>query len=85
MYAIKVAKNVDPDIIAKLESVPNKSGYIKQLIRNDIASTYPIENEDSCGMTDYQFKIFLKLFKLRLEKVSKEQFIEELEDMIREL
>jgi len=27
----------EQDIIDKLESVPNKSGYIKQLIRDDIA------------------------------------------------
>ena len=35
-YTIKVFKNTDPDIIAKLDSIDNKSGYIKQLIRDDI-------------------------------------------------
>lgn len=29
----------EQDIIDKLESVPNKAGYIKQLIRNDIAKS----------------------------------------------
>ena len=29
-------KNTDADIIAKLETVPSKMGYIKQLIRDDI-------------------------------------------------
>lgn len=29
-------KNTEKDIINKLESVENKSGYIKQLIRDDI-------------------------------------------------
>lgn len=36
MYAIKVIKTTESDIIDKLESVPNKSGYIKSLIRKDI-------------------------------------------------
>lgn len=33
---IKLNLNTEPDIIEKLKSVENKSGYIKQLIRNDI-------------------------------------------------
>lgn len=36
MYALKVVKNTEADIIEKLESVPNKAGYIKSLIRADI-------------------------------------------------
>ena len=36
MYAIKVVKTTESDIIEKLDSVPNKSGYIKNLIRKDI-------------------------------------------------
>jgi hypothetical protein len=36
MYAIKVVKTTEGDIIEKLDSVPNKSGYIKSLIRKDI-------------------------------------------------
>ena len=44
-YSKKYMKNValpintktEQDIIEKLNSVPNKSGYIKQLIRADIA------------------------------------------------
>lgn len=37
MYALKVVKSTEADIIEKLESVPNKAGYIKSLIRADIA------------------------------------------------
>lgn len=44
-YAAKYKKQIkidcitttEQDIIEKLESVPNKAGYIKQLIRADIA------------------------------------------------
>ena len=36
--------NTDADIIARLESVPNKAGYLKDLIRADIAKN-GIENK----------------------------------------
>lgn len=37
MYTIKVFMNTEADIVEKLDSVPNKAGYIKSLIRADIA------------------------------------------------
>lgn len=37
--AIKLNKGTDSDILLKLSQVPNKQGYIKQLIRLDIAKT----------------------------------------------
>lgn len=36
-YVIKVAKKTEGDIVAQLEKQTNKSGYIKALIRADIA------------------------------------------------
>lgn len=33
---LRLNKNTDADIIAKLETVPSKMGYIKQLIRADM-------------------------------------------------
>lgn len=35
-YQIRLNLKTDSDLIAKIESVPNKLGYIKQLIRDDI-------------------------------------------------
>lgn len=35
-FVMKLNINTDSDIIAKLESVGNKQGYIKELIRKDI-------------------------------------------------
>ena len=32
---LKLNKNTDADIIEKLDSIDNKQGYIKQLIRED--------------------------------------------------
>ena len=37
-YKIDCITRTEQDIIQKLESVPNKAGYIKQLIRADIAA-----------------------------------------------
>ena len=34
--SFKVNRKTEPDILKKLESVENKQGYIKQLIREDI-------------------------------------------------
>ena len=36
-YVIRLNLNTDTDIIEKLEQVESKQGYIKQLIRADIA------------------------------------------------
>lgn len=36
-YKMKVSKIYDVDIIEKMESVDNKQGYLKDLIRADIA------------------------------------------------
>lgn len=37
---IRLMKNTEQDIIERLNSVPNKAGYIKSLIRADIAKTF---------------------------------------------
>lgn len=41
---IKLNYNTDQDIIDKLESVDNKQGYIKQLIRADISRYSELRN-----------------------------------------
>lgn len=35
-YGLKLCRETDADLIAKLESVGNKQGYIKGLIRRDL-------------------------------------------------
>ena len=42
---MKLNLRTDADILAKLDSVGNKQGYIKALIRADIASSEGTENE----------------------------------------
>jgi len=41
-YGLKMNLETDKDIIAKLSSVPNMQGYIKQLIRQDINGSVPV-------------------------------------------
>lgn len=36
MLVVKLFNSTDLDIISKLQAVPNKSGYIKKLVREDI-------------------------------------------------
>lgn len=36
-YTIKINRKINPEIIAKMDSVPNKQEYLKQLILADIA------------------------------------------------
>lgn len=36
-FVMRLNKKTDGDILKKLETVPNKTGYVKQLIRADIA------------------------------------------------
>ena len=38
-YRLELRKTLDCDIIEKLESVENRAGYLKSLIRNDITIT----------------------------------------------
>lgn len=38
-YCLKLNKKTDKDVIAKLDGVPSKMGYIKELIRKDLKFT----------------------------------------------
>jgi len=42
-YAIKVVKTTEQDIINRLDEQKNKAGYIKSLIRKDIAESTTCE------------------------------------------
>ncbi len=38
-YHLKLNINTDADVIAKLDSVPSKQDYLRQLVRKDLAAT----------------------------------------------
>ena len=46
-FKIDCFTSTEQDIIQKLESVPNKAGYIKQLIRADIAKDATLKKSES--------------------------------------
>lgn len=45
-YYFQLHRGLDKDIIDKLASVPSMQGYIKRLIREDIARTQKQKKED---------------------------------------
>jgi hypothetical protein len=44
---LKLNKETDKDILEKLSSVPNRQGYIKDLIRKDLSGTRSVPDSDS--------------------------------------
>lgn len=55
-YGLKLVLTTDADIIEKLASVPSMQGYIKKLIREDIARTAPELKEEEEKMKTYIIK-----------------------------
>lgn len=51
-YPLRMNLVYDADIIDKLSSVPNVQGYIKQLVREDIARTRTGTKSDSESIAD---------------------------------
>ena len=45
MIHVPVMRRTESEILAKLESVPNRSRYIKDLIRKDIAASVTSTDE----------------------------------------
>lgn len=48
-YKIDCFTSTEMDIISKLESVKNRAGYIKKLIREDLANHETLQNIDMGG------------------------------------
>ena len=46
VYGFRLHNTLDKDIIDKLASVPSMQGYIKELIRRDIARSVPEKEEE---------------------------------------
>lgn len=49
---LKLNKETDKDILEKLSSVPNRQGYIKDLIREDMARTCSVPESDTDSVPD---------------------------------
>jgi len=55
--SLKMNKGTDADILRRLEEVPSKQGYIKELIRADIAK----DEISTKGMTKRQKALYERL------------------------
>lgn len=60
-YGLKLNLENDADIIEKLASVPSMQGYIKQLIREDIARTRSVSKIESEKNTTYNWEYIVSL------------------------
>ena len=49
---LKLNKETDKDILEKLSSVPNRQGYIKNLIRKDMTRTCSVPESDTDSVPD---------------------------------
>lgn len=80
VYGFRLHNDIDRDIIEKLASVPSMQGYIKQLIRDDIARTRirtrtesvpaspfgkPEIDDETRAAIDKQLTTWLKWYKLQ--------------------
>lgn len=79
---LKLHKKNDSDILNAIEGKA-KQTEIKRLIRLGLAAPGAIQPPE--GMTDYQLKVFLSMFKVIAEKSSKDEIIAELDRLIENL
>jgi hypothetical protein len=79
---LKLHKKNDHDILNAIEGKA-KQTEIKRLIRLGLSNEVDIK--PPVGMTDYQLKVFLSMFRKIAEKSSKEEIIAELDKMIENL
>ena len=79
---LKLHKKNDSDILNAIEGKA-KQTELKRLIRLGLENGDAIQPPE--GMTDYQLKVFLSMFKTLAEKLSRDEIIAELERMINNL
>jgi hypothetical protein len=79
---LKLHKKNDSDILNALEGKA-KQTELKRLIRLGLSKGEELQPPE--GMTDYQLKVFLSMFKTLAEKLSRDEIIAELERMINNL
>lgn len=51
-YTLKFNKKTDADVIAKLDSVPSRQNYLRQLVRNDMKEGGSINGQDGLHCSD---------------------------------
>lgn len=64
VYGFRLHNVIDADIIAKLASVDSMQGYIKQLIREDLARTCSVPDTDSVPKNESEDKKMKSTFRI---------------------
>ena len=76
-YRLELRKTLDCDIIEKLESVENRAGYLKSLIRNDITNSCDVELSKNKITTTREKRLVLsyitELIKKDIQEKEEEQ------------
>ena len=76
-YLLQLRKSTDSDIIEKLESQENKTGYLKTLIRNDISGSDGVELSENKVTTTREKRLVLsyitELIKKDIQEKEEEQ------------
>ena len=76
-YRLELRKTLDCDIIEKLESVENRAGYLKSLIRNDITNSCGVELLENKITTTREKRLVLsyitELIKKDIQEKEEEQ------------
>ena len=74
---LELRKTLDCDIIEKLESVENRAGYLKSLIRNDITNSCDVELSKNKITTTREKRLVLsyitELIKKDIQEKEEEQ------------
>ena len=76
-YRLELRKTLDCDIIEKLESVENRAGYLKSLIRNDITNSCDVELLENKITTTREKRLVLSYITELIKKDIQEKEEEE--------
>ena len=76
-YRLELRKTLDCDIIEKLESVENRAGYLKSLIRNDITNSCDVELSKNKITTTREKRLVLSYITELIKKDIQEEREEE--------
>ena len=76
-YRLELRKTLDCDIIEKLESVENRAGYLKSLIRNDNTNSCDVELSKNKITTTREKRLALSYITELIKKDIQEEEEEE--------
>ena len=76
-YRLELRKTLDCDIIEKLESVENRAGYLKALVRNDITNSCDVELSKNKITTTREKRLVLSYITELIKKDIQEKEEEE--------